>query len=208
MARPTMIEPPPMEATPISWLPMRAFPPKYYGLDKPGMHVGVVGLGGRGHIAVKFAKALGAKVTVISTSPNRKDEAIQRLGATLSWSAAALFFPFWLAAFGTMDGIIFPLLSLIGLLTTNGKLTTVGAPEKPLERPIFPLLSGRKIVGESVMRGIKGTQEMIDFAAKHNIKADIEVIPMDYMNTAMDHLLKADIRYRFVIDIANTLKAA
>ncbi|XP_021275387.1 probable mannitol dehydrogenase [Herrania umbratica] len=118
------------------------------------------------------------------------------------------------AAIGTLDGIIdtvsaqHPLLPLIGLLKTNGKLVLVGAPEKPLELPSFPLLQGRKIVGGSMIGGMKETQEMMDFAAKHSVKPDIEVIPIDYVNTAMERLLKADVKYRFVIDIGSTLKAA
>ncbi|KAM1007161.1 hypothetical protein PS2_003767 [Malus domestica] len=83
----------------------------------------------------------------------------------------------------------------------------VGAPEKPLELLVYPLLVGRKIVADSTIGGMKETLEMIDFAAKHNITADIEVIPMDYVNTAMERLLKADVSYRFVIDIGNTLKS-
>ncbi|KAJ0097820.1 hypothetical protein Patl1_28344 [Pistacia atlantica] len=155
-------------------------PLKYYGLAKAGKHIGVVGLGGLGHVAVKFAKAFGAKVT---------------------------------AAMGTLDGIIdtvsavHPLLPLLSLLKSNGKLIMVGAPEKPLELPIFPLLMGRKTVAGSIIGGMKETQEMVDFAAKHNITADIEVISMDYVNTAMERLAKADVRYRFVIDIGNTLAA-
>ncbi|PON40954.1 Alcohol dehydrogenase superfamily, zinc-type [Parasponia andersonii] len=185
-------------------------PLKYFGLDKPGLHVGIVGLGGLGHVAVKFAKALGAKVTVISTSPNKKKEAIEHLGADsflVSRDQEQLK-----ATTGTMDGIVdtvsavHPLLPLIGLLRPHGKLVMVGAPEKPLEIPVFSLLLGRKIVGGSCIGGMKETQEMIDFAAKHNITADIEVIPIDYVNVAMERLLKADVRYRFVIDIANTLK--
>ncbi|GLT46906.1 hypothetical protein SLA2020_206330 [Shorea laevis] len=186
-------------------------PLRYYGLDKPGLHVGVVGLGGLGHVAVKFAKAMGAKVTVISTSPNKKKEAIEKLGADaflVSREKDELQ-----AAMGTMDGIIdtvfaqHPLLPLIALLKCHGKLVQVGISEKPLELPVFPLLMGRKMVGGSCIGGMKETQEMIDFAAKHNITADIEVIPMDYVNTAMEGLLKADVKYRFVIDIANTLKS-
>ncbi|KAL7192634.1 hypothetical protein ACSBR2_024456 [Camellia fascicularis] len=154
-------------------------PLKHFGLDQPGMHVSVVGLGGLGHAAIKFAKAFGVKLVM-----------------------------------GTMDGIIdmvsapHPLLPLIGLLKSHGKLILVGAPEKPLELPVFPLLMGRKIVAGSCIGGMKETQEMIDFVAKHNITADIEVIPMDYVNTAMERLVKADVRYRFVIDIGNTLKIA
>jgi len=187
-------------------------PLRYYGLDKPGMHVGVVGLGGLGHVAVKFAKAMGVKVTVISTSVNKKKEALEHLGADsflVSKDQDEMQ-----AAQGTMDGIIdtvsamHPLLPLIGLLKLQGKLVMVGAPEKPLELPVFPLLKGRKLVGGTCFGSMKETQEMIDFAAKHNITADIEVIPIDYVNTAMERLVKADVRYRFVIDIANTLKSS
>ncbi|KAH7566811.1 hypothetical protein JRO89_XS08G0238400 [Xanthoceras sorbifolium] len=186
-------------------------PLKYFGLDKPGMHAGVVGLGGLGHVAVKFAKAMGVKVTVISTSPNKKEEAIEHLGADsflVSRNQDEMQ-----AATNTLDGIIdtvsapHPLLPLIGLLKTNGKLVLVGAPDKPPELPIFPLLMGRKIVAGSAIGGMKETQEMINFAAKHNISADIEVIPIDYVNTAMERLSKADVKYRFVIDIGNTLKS-
>lgn len=186
-------------------------PLKYYGLDKPDLHVGVVGLGGLGHMAVKFAKAMGAKVTVISTSPNKKKEALENLGADsflISRDQDQIQ-----AGIGTMDGIIdtvsaqHPLLPLIGLLKTNGKLIIVGAPEKPFELPAFPLLQGRKMVGGSGIGGMKETQEMLDFAAEHGIKPDIEVIAMDYVNTAMERLLKSDVKYRFVLDIGNTLKA-
>ncbi|GAV84221.1 ADH_zinc_N domain-containing protein/ADH_N domain-containing protein, partial [Cephalotus follicularis] len=186
-------------------------PLKYYGLDKPGMHVGVVGLGGLGHMAVKFAKAMGVNVTVISTSPNKKKEAIEHLGADsflVSRDQDQMQ-----AAIGTLDGIIdtvsaqHPLLPLINLLKPHGKIVTVGAPEKPLELPVFPLLLGRKLVGGSNIGGLKETQEMLDFAAKNNIKADIEVVPVDYVNTAMERLLKADVKYRFVIDIGNTMNS-
>lgn len=84
----------------------------------------------------------------------------------------------------------------------------VGAPDKPLELPVFPLLTGRKLVGGSAMGGMKETQEMIDFAAEHNITADVEVVSMDYVNTAMERLHKGEVRYRFVIDIGNTLAVA
>ncbi|CAK9175607.1 unnamed protein product [Ilex paraguariensis] len=187
-------------------------PLKYFGFDKPGIHLGVVGLGGLGHVAVKFAKAFGMKVTVISTSPDKKDEAIKQLGADsflISRDSHQME-----AAIGTMDGIIdtvsavHPIMPLINLLKTHGKLVMVGAPEKPLELPLFPLLAGGKIVAGSGIGGMKETQEMIDFAAKNNITADIEIIPMDYVNNAMERLVKSDVRYRFVIDIGNTLKAA
>ncbi|KAH6788425.1 cinnamyl alcohol dehydrogenase 6 [Perilla frutescens var. frutescens] len=185
-------------------------PLRHFGLDKPGMHIGIVGLGGLGHVAVKFAKAFGVKVTVISTSPSKKEEAIAHLGADsflISRDEEQMQ-----AAMGTMDGIldtvsaVHPLMPLLGLLKAHGKLIMVGAPEKPLELPVFSLMSGRKMMAGSGIGGMKETQEMIDFAAKHNITAEIEVIPIDYVNTAMDRLLKNDIKYRFVIDVANSIK--
>ncbi|KAG5529655.1 hypothetical protein RHGRI_030138 [Rhododendron griersonianum] len=178
-------------------------PLKYFGLDKPGMKVGVLGLGGLGHVAVKFAKAFGAIVTVISTSPHKKKEAVEQLGADS-----------FLAAMGTLDGIIdtvstaLALVPLLSLLKSHGKIIMVGAPEKPLELPVFPLIMGRKIIAGSGIGGMKETQEMIDFAGKHNITPEIEVIPMDYVNTAMERLAKGDVKYRFVLDVGNTLKAA
>ncbi|KAI3849434.1 hypothetical protein MKX03_030830 [Papaver bracteatum] len=184
-------------------------PMNYYGLGVPGKHLGIVGLGGLGHVAVKFAKAFGTKVTVISTSPDKKKEAIQNLGA--DYFLVSRDPDQKQAAMSTMDGIIdtvsavHPLLPLINLLKPHGKLVIVGAPEKPPELPLLPLLWGRKMVAGSCNGGMKETQEMIDFSGKHNITADVEVIPMDYINNAMERLAKGDVRYRFVIDIANTL---
>ncbi|XP_015057097.1 8-hydroxygeraniol dehydrogenase-like [Solanum pennellii] len=201
----------PMEAAPLLCAGITTYSPlRYYGLDKPGMHVGVVGLGGLGHMAVKFAKAFGTKVTVISTTASKRDEAIDRLGAD---SFLVSRDPDQMqGAAGSLDGIIdtvsaiHPLLPLINLLKTHGKLVMVGAPEKPLELPVFPLLLGRKLVAGSAIGGMKETQEMVDFAGKHNITPDIEVVPMDYVNTALERLLKSDVKYRFVLDIGNTLK--
>ncbi|KAL3527480.1 hypothetical protein ACH5RR_012136 [Cinchona calisaya] len=186
-------------------------PMKYYGIGKPGSHIGINGLGGLGHVAVKFAKALGAKVTVISTSERKKEEALNRLGADaflVSRNADEMQ-----AAAGTLDGILdcvsakHPLLPLLGLLKYHGKLITVGAPPEPLELPTTPLIMGRKLVGGSNIGGIAETQEMIDLAATHNITADIEVVSIEDVNTALERLAKGDVRYRFVIDVANTLKA-
>ncbi|KAK6791648.1 hypothetical protein RDI58_010729 [Solanum bulbocastanum] len=154
-------------------------PLKYFGLDKPGMHIGVVGLGGLGHMAVKFAKAFGTKVTVISISLSKKDEAIERLGAD---SFLVSRDPDQMqGAAGSLDGIIdtvsviHPLLPLINLLKTPGKLAMLGEPENPLELPVFPLLLGRKLVAGSFIGGMKETQEMVDFAAKNSITPDVEV---------------------------------
>ncbi|XP_058187439.1 probable mannitol dehydrogenase isoform X2 [Rhododendron vialii] len=187
-------------------------PLKYFGLDKPGMKVGVVGLGGLGHVAVKFAKAFGAIVTVISTSPHKKKEAVEQLGADsflVSSNPDEMQ-----AAMGTLDGIIdtvsaaHALVPLLFLLKSHGKIIMVGVPEKPLELPVFPLIMGRKAIAGSCIGGMKETQEMINFAGKHNITPLIEVIPMGYVNTAMERLVKADVKYRFVLDVGHTLKAA
>lgn len=185
-------------------------PMKYYGMtDQPGKHLGVAGLGGLGHVAVKFGKAFGLKVTVISRSSEKADEAINKLGADafiVSSDPAQLK-----AAHGTMDFIIdtiaavHSLAPLLGLLKMNGKLITVGLPNKPLELPVFPLVLGRKLVGGSDIGGIKETQEMLDFCGKHGITSDIELIRMDEINTAMERLAKSDVRYRFVIDVGNSL---
>ncbi|GFP96220.1 geraniol dehydrogenase 1 [Phtheirospermum japonicum] len=170
-------------------------PLRYFGLDKPGLHVGVVGLGGLGHVAVKFAKAFGTKVTVVSTSLSKKKEAIEKLGADeflVSSDQEQMQ-----AAAGTLDGIIdtvsavHPLLPLVTLLKPHGKL----------------ILVGRRSISGSGIGGMKETQEMIDFAAKNHILPDVEIIPIDYVNTAMERLVKSDVKYRFVIDIAKSLKA-
>ncbi|KAL4182670.1 hypothetical protein AMTRI_Chr11g151350 [Amborella trichopoda] len=186
-------------------------PMKYYGLAEPGKHLGIVGLGGLGHVAVKFAKAFGVKITVISTSPSKEKEAIEILGADkflVSRDPEQMQ-----AAMGTMDYILdtvsakHPLVPLFSLLKANGKLIMVGLPEQAFQFPVFPLIFGRKLIGGSHIGGMKETQEMIDFAGKHNITADIEVIKIDYVNTAMERLANADVRYRFVIDVANSLSA-
>lgn len=187
-------------------------PMKYFELHQAGKHLGVVGLGGLGHVAVKFGKALGMKVTVISSSQRKEKEAVERLGADsflVSSNSEQMK-----AAAGTMDGIIntvsavHSLMPLLLLLKTHGKMVMLGLPEKPLELPLFPLVSAGKIVAGSCIGGIKDTQEMIDFAGKNNITADIELIHMDYVNKAIERLAKADVKYRFVIDIANSLTTA
>nr|GMD17063.1 8-hydroxygeraniol dehydrogenase-like [Ipomoea batatas] len=177
----------PMEAAPLLCAGITTYSPlRYFGLDKPGMHIGVVGLGGLGHMAVKFAKAFGTKVTVISTSVGKKQEAIERFGVDS-----------FLISHDPEQ------------MQTNGKLILVGAIEKPLELPVFPILTGgRKLVGASATGGMKETQEMVNFSAKHNITPDVEIVPMDYVNTALDRLVKNDVKYRFVIDVGKTLNAA
>ncbi|KAJ1267755.1 hypothetical protein BS78_07G082200 [Paspalum vaginatum] len=185
-------------------------PMKQHGLDAPGKRVGVVGLGGLGHVAVKFARAFGAKVTVISSSPEKREEALERLGAdafVVSRDAGEME-----AAAGSLDGIIntvsanVPVAPFMALLKPNGKMIMVGLPDKALEVPPFDLIMGNKTLAGSCIGGMRDTQEMLDLAAEHGVTADVEVIGADYVNTAMERLAKADVRYRFVIDIGNTLK--
>ncbi|XP_078430626.1 putative cinnamyl alcohol dehydrogenase 5 [Wolffia australiana] len=187
-------------------------PMKQFGLNEPGKHLGVVGLGGLGHVAVKFAKAFGMKVTVISSSPSKEKEARERLGADAFIVSSSM--DQILAATGSMDGIIdtvsavHPIMPLMILLKTHGKMILVGAPEKPLEVPAFSLILGGKTMAGSCIGGMADTQEMLDFAGKHGITADVEVIPIDYLNTAMDRLARNDVKYRFVIDVGNTLASS
>ncbi|KAI3462153.1 hypothetical protein Pfo_018816 [Paulownia fortunei] len=185
-------------------------PLRRFGLNKPGVNVGIVGLGGIGHLSVKFAKAFGCKVTVISTSINKKKEAIETFGADeflVSHDQEQMQ-----AAAGTLDGIIdtvsanHSLLPLVNLLKPHGKLILVGISPK-LEVPIFPLILGGKAIVGTASGGVKETQDMVEFAAKHNILPDVEIIPIDYVNTAMERLEKSDVKYRFVIDVGNSLKA-
>ncbi|KAJ6822144.1 8-hydroxygeraniol dehydrogenase-like [Iris pallida] len=187
-------------------------PMKRFGLDKPGMHLGVVGLGGLGHVAVKFARAMGMKVTVISTSPSKEEEAIEQLGAN-SFLLSSV--PEQMqAAIGTMDGIISTVSAvhavtpLLLLLKPHGKMIMLGGTLQPFEVQLYPLVLGERILSGSHIGGLKDTQEMIDFAGKHNITADIELVGMEYVNQAMERLARGDVRYRFVIDVANSLVAA
>lgn len=187
-------------------------PMRRHGLGQPGKHVGVVGLGGLGHVAVRFARAFGAaKVTVISTSPGKREEALERLGAdafVLSTDAAQMK-----AAAGTMHGIVSTACAgaavhpYLALLRPHGKMILLGIPEKPLQVSAFALIGGGKSLTGSCMASIRETQEMLDFAAEHGVTADIEVIGAGEVNTAMERLAKGDVRYRFVIDVGNTFSS-
>ncbi|KAI3794448.1 hypothetical protein L1987_37080 [Smallanthus sonchifolius] len=186
-------------------------PLRHFGLDKPGVKVGVVGLGGLGHVAVKFAKAFGAEVTVFSTTPAKKKEALEGLKADhfiVSKDPEQMQ-----STMNSLDWIIdtvsgsHPVAPLVNALKQDGKLVFVGVQEKPFELDVISLIQLRKMVVGSAAGGLKETQEMLDFAAKHGITADIELIHIDYVNTAIDRLSKSDVKYRFVIDVANSLKA-
>ncbi|XP_065881954.1 probable cinnamyl alcohol dehydrogenase 6 [Euphorbia lathyris] len=175
-------------------------------LEMKGKRIGIVGLGGLGHVAVKFGKAFGHHVTVISTSPSKENEAKQRLGADDFIVSTDL--KQMQAGKRSLDVILdtvsanHSLGPLLELLKVNGTLVLVGAPDKPVELPSFPLIFGKRSVKGSMTGGIKETQEMMDLCGKYNIVCDIEVVKPDQINQAFDRLAKNDVRYRFVIDIA------
>jgi uncharacterized zinc-type alcohol dehydrogenase-like protein len=180
-------------------------PMRHWGVTK-GKKVGVVGLGGLGHMAVKFARALGAHVVVFTTSPNKKEDAF-RLGAdevVVSRNADEMqkhtgSFDFILDAVSADHDIN----AYLSLLRRDGNITLVGAPEKPLPVSAFSLIMGRRSLSGSPIGGIAETQEMLDFCGKHNITADVEVIPIQKVNEAYERLLKSDVKYRFSIDMAS-----
>jgi uncharacterized zinc-type alcohol dehydrogenase-like protein len=184
-------------------------PMRHWGVTK-GQKVGVVGLGGLGHMGVKFAHALGAHVVVFTTSPGKTEDA-RRLGAdevVVSRDADEMMshaasFDFILDTVSANHDIN----AYLSLLRRDGNLTLVGAPEKPLAVSAFSLIMGRRSLSGSPIGGIAETQEMLDFCGKHNITADVEVIPIQKVNEAYERLLKSDVKYRFSIDMAS-LKSA
>jgi len=172
----------------------------------PGQKVGIVGLGGLGHMGVKFAHALGASVVVFTTSPSKIDDAL-RLGAdevVVSTDAAQMrkhtkSFDFILDAVSAEHDIN----AYLSLLKLDGTLTLVGVPEKPLSVAAFNLILPRRQFAGSGIGGITETQEMLDFCAEHGVVSDIEMIRIDQINEAYERLLKGDVKYRFVIDMAS-----
>jgi uncharacterized zinc-type alcohol dehydrogenase-like protein len=172
----------------------------------PGQKVGIVGLGGLGHMAVKFARAFGAHVVLFTTSAGKVADGL-RLGAhevVVSREPEAMkkhvgSFDFILDAVSAQHDINV----YLGMLKLDGTLTLVGAPEQPLPVAAFNLLLPRRQFAGSAIGGIAETQEMLDFCAQHRIVSDIEIIPMQKINEAWDRLLRQDVRYRFVIDMAS-----
>ena len=180
-------------------------PMRHWGVTQ-GKKVGVVGLGGLGHMGVKIAHALGAHVVVFTTSPKKKEDAL-RLGAdevVISKNAGEMqkhagSFDFILDAVSADHDIN----AYINLLRRDGNITLVGAPDKPLPVSAFGLIMGRRSLSGSPIGGIAETQEMLEFCGQHNITADVEVIPIQKVNEAYERLLKADVKYRFSIDMAS-----
>jgi uncharacterized zinc-type alcohol dehydrogenase-like protein len=180
-------------------------PMRHWGVAK-GKKVGVVGLGGLGHMAIKFAHAFGARIVVFTTSPNKKEDA-RRLGAdevvisrnTDEMSKHVNSFDFILDAVSAEHDIN----AYLQLLRRDGNMTLVGAPDKPHAVAAFSLISKRRSLSGSNIGGIAETQEMLDFCGKNNITADVEVIPIQKVNEAYERMSRADVRYRFSIDMAS-----
>jgi uncharacterized zinc-type alcohol dehydrogenase-like protein len=173
-----------------------------------GQKVGVVGLGGLGHMALKFANAFGAHVVLFTTSPNKAADA-KRLGAhevVVAKDADAMLkhaasFDFILDTVSAAHDLN----AFLALLKRDGTMTLVGAPPQPAPVAAFNLIMGRHSLAGSGIGGIRETQEMLDFCAERGITADIELLPIERVNEAYERLRKADVKYRFVLDLA-TLK--
>jgi uncharacterized zinc-type alcohol dehydrogenase-like protein len=180
-------------------------PMRHWGVTE-GKKAGVVGLGGLGHMGVKFAHAFGAHVVVFTTSPHKKEDAL-RLGAdevVVSRDANAMqkhagSFDFILDAVSAPHDIN----AYLNLLRVDGTMTLVGAPPKPLEVSAFGLIVRRRSLSGSNIGGIPQTQEMLDFCGARDITADVEVIPIQKVNEAYERLLRSDVKYRFSIDMAS-----
>lgn len=179
-------------------------PLKHWGAG-PGKNIGIIGIGGLGHMAIKIAKAMGSHVTVFTTSPSKADDA-RRLGAddvVLSSDTEQM------RNCPKQDMILDTVSAkhdinvYLNLLKVDGSLVLVGLPNEPLEVGAFNVVNGRKSFSGSNIGGIAETQEVLDFCAEHNIKADIELINIQDVNTAFERLEKGQVKYRFVIDMAS-----
>lgn len=170
-----------------------------------GHKVGILGLGGLGHMAVKFAVSFGAEVTMLSTSPSKEADA-KRLGAhrfALTKDPGQLkdltnYFDFIIDTVSAPHDYNF----YLNMLKTNGTMICVGAPPEPTQILGFNLIFNRRSIGGSLIGGLPETQEMLDYCAEHNITSDVEVIPIKDINEAYERMLNGDVRYRFVIDMA------
>lgn len=197
------------KAAPLLCAGITTYSPLRHWNAGPGTRVAIIGLGGLGHMAVKIAHALGAEVTVLSRTLDKRDDGLA-LGADHYYATGDR------ATFTELAGSFDLILNTISakldmnaylrLLSRNGALVTVGASAEPIRISEFTLQAGRRSLAASGIGGIAETQEMLDFCAEHGIVSDIELIPIDYINTAYERMLRSDVKYRFVIDIAASLK--
>ena len=197
----------PAATAPLLCAGITTYSPLKHWQAGPGKKVGIVGLGGLGHMGLKFAHAFGAETVLFTTSANKIEDG-KKLGAD---SVVLTKQPNWHAEHaGTFDFILdcvsaeHDMAPYLALLKRNGVLCTVGVPEKPMQIYAFAVLPRRALTG-SMIGGIKETQEMLDFCGEHNIVSDIEMTSFDKLEEAWDRVVKADVKYRFVLDLA-TLK--
>lgn len=196
----------PAGAAPLLCAGITTYSPLRHWNVSAGKKVGVVGLGGLGHMGVKFARAFGAHVVVFTTSPDKKEDAV-RLGAdevvvsrnNNEMEKHAGTFDFILDTVSAAHDIN----AYLALLARDGNLTLVGAPPKPLGVAAFALIGLRRSLSGSTIGGIRETQQMLEFCGEHNITADVEVIPIQKVNEAYERLVKSDVKYRFSIDMAS-----
>ncbi len=193
-------------AAPLLCAGITTYSPLHHWNVKPGHKVGVVGLGGLGHMGVKIANAMGAHVVLFTTSPNKKEDGL-RLGAkevVVSRNQSEMD-----KHLNSLDFILdcvsadHNINAYLNLLKRDGTLCLVGAPQKPLPIEAFSLIFKRRQFAGSLIGGIPETQEMLDFCGKHNLVSDVEVIPIQKINEAYERMLKSDVKYRVVIDMAS-----
>jgi len=202
----------PAAAAPLLCAGITTYSPLRHWKVGPGQKVGVVGLGGLGHMGVKLAHAMGARVVLFTTSPDKAEDA-KRLGAdevVISRDPEAMA-----ARKNSLDFILntvaapHDLDAYLALLKRDGAMVLVGAPASPHPSPaVFNLIMKRRQIAGSLIGGIPETQEMLDFCARHGIVSDIEIIPIQQINDAYERMLKGDVKYRFVIDMASLKDAA
>jgi uncharacterized zinc-type alcohol dehydrogenase-like protein len=193
------------KAAPLMCAGITLYSPLAHWKAGPGKKVAILGLGGLGHKGVKIAVALGADVTVLSHTANKKEDAL-KLGAQhfICTSDPSVF-----KAYANHFDLIVNTVShdidlkpYLESLVTDGTLVSVGAPARPYKIPAFSLFLQRRSLAGSCIGSIKETQEMLDFCAEHNVTPEIEVISPGYVNEAYERVVKNDVRYRFVIDIS------
>jgi uncharacterized zinc-type alcohol dehydrogenase-like protein len=196
----------PAAAAPLLCAGITTYSPLRQWGCKPGDRVGVVGLGGLGHMAVKLAASMGARVTVFSTTGGKEADA-RRLGATsFAVTRGGAVLDQLARQFDlTIDTVSAPhdYNAYLRLLRTRGAMVVVGVPTSPIPVHAYSLIDGNRRLAGSMIGGISETQEMLDHCAKHGIVSDIELIPIQKINEAYERVLKSDVRYRFVIDIAS-----
>lgn len=193
----------PAAAAPLLCAGITVYSPlKHWGVG-PGSRVAIVGLGGLGHLGVKIAKAMGAKVTVLSQSLSKKDDGI-RLGADHYYATSD---PATFVQLANSFDLIINTVSakvdvdaFLSLLDLDGALINAGVPAEPMSLSVFSLLANRRSYAGTSFGGIRETQEMLEFCAEHGVTSDIELINADQINEAFDRVLASDVRYRFVID--------